>query len=651
VPTVVRVKETLSVLTEAAGVHTAALRRELDDIKTHMKVGKEAVEAFVKMIHSWLGAADDCFRGLDAFVQGVEALAALLHPKEMPKGSKTLLAEYAACLAKQSGEADCPRPLPFLACGIALSKARKAVIPLTEMDPALFVHVDNLPSKGIVEKVCGWLSGDTAQFVKKAVWMPTLSRCCKELVLECGLATTGTVDAEAADTPVDKRFLSFLISQDLSALASLASKSFNFKKSTTCILAVMQEAMYLRDVLEGSCDEGGYFFDALQHSFGAAIALAGPLCGKLLIVYSQMHTVMVLAAVVNGMLFADAAELFDLPFAKTAAGDPAASQNCGFKLEPLNALVMLKHALSALEDMFAPLSGVDAAGHNLHKSVAYCKQWHANVQRFLDGVRIHFLQATVAVLKNHADKLESAVPRWEVVFSDAQWDSDLAKQRILDAPKRATVKPLTVFIKAVMKKSEELHSSWRLRSKLFDPGEKSFLKATVDSGSKYLMVTAAVNTLIHFQGTARGPKQAEEILHIVSKTTAEEQSDVGGAGKVAAQILPTVLEQALKHMAAGMPVRNVAGAKQSKDVSDGQSLASTTASGSSSTATSTSALSSQPMTTVPISSVPMAGAESVKRCKSEEPAEEEPAAKKPKGPKGRGRGSAPIKSRGGRNVF
>jgi hypothetical protein len=156
---------------------------------------------------------------------------------------------------------------------------------------------------------------------------------------------------------------------------------------------------------------------------------------------------------------------------------------------------------------------------------------------FLKGTRLRVLALAGQELKKQADVLEGSVPRWDTVTKQDTLDEPLCKARILEHSKRPLVKPLVSFLKATRKRCTAMEKDWKLPPQL-DQSTLNFIDATAESGGQYLMVAAAINTIVHFKRAARASTMAEEVLEIARSC---------GFG------FPTCVHEALSKMSKGMP--------------------------------------------------------------------------------------------------
>lgn len=202
----------------------------------------------------------------------------------------------------------------------------------------------------------------------------------------------------------------------------------------------------------------------------------------------------------------------------------------------------LEASLSAMGDSLTcpDFEGIDnASGLNLHRPLAHCKHWLEHMNSLLQGLRKKWASTIAAIIRENVDTLEKAIPRWDTILEQRPLDESFAKGRLLDNPKRPLVKPCVIFLRSSLSKLVGLESRWGIGASL-DAPTKRFIESTANSGSHYLTIVAALNTIVNFKTSHRAPAMAEEVVAIVKKKSAETGF-----------VCPEVVMSTLRSMASG----------------------------------------------------------------------------------------------------
>lgn len=241
--------------------------------------------------------------------------------------------------------------------------------------------------------------------------------------------------------------------------------------------------------------------------------------------YSQSFTVMTLAALANNLLWYGSPEaLFNIPFAKsektaakTEQPSPTPPSQPGLKPEVLTIISSVHVALQELRAAAASLvkEGVDVGGYSLHRPVAFIMQWADNMDIFCAGARRRTLSLALTQMKRSAGSLESAIPRWDVVFRQKEMNEVLIKQRILENPTRSQVKPWLAYAKSLTKQISLAEGEWKID--VDGETSKALAQAAIDGGCQYMVVAAACNTLVYHSKSERAGKMSDNVIALATK--------------------------------------------------------------------------------------------------------------------------------------
>ena len=134
-----------------------------------------------------------------------------------------------------------------------------------------------------------------------------------------------------------------------------------------------------------------------------------------------------------------------------------------------------------------------------------------------DTHRKAFLRQAKETCKDVVETLEGSCPRWETVFKTKELDVQEAQTRILNFPKRPMVKPCVKFLRSVKEAAIKCQEDWGLQETPFDIHIQNRCDAATDAGETYMIIVAAVNTVIHMQSAANADQQAENCFKIAEK--------------------------------------------------------------------------------------------------------------------------------------
>ena len=537
----------------------------LENLHRVLKLPKVAVTSYFTKVKSECQKILGFGQGFSSFVDGVIACEAVLASKAA--GPQILIEQFMSwrsASAKTKPDSEDTEEafegsVPWLACGLSIYQSKNVAASMIADDGLFRAVCAGFPSERQLYGLSGWLSSSqTISFIDATLWRPTLQKCIGSLQAVISIKTINTIDEATASREVTGDFLSLLIGQNLASLALVAKEHMDFAEGEVKIMPHTRQALALKSLLVESTmgDMGvdfglGFVFEPLQHTPASASPLTGTACGEALLIYSQMYTCMVIAALLNSALWSDNVQLFNLPNVKNVmkkhpgnAQETGASSSVGIMAAPL---AMVKSLAVAIGDLEARLSGnqhgLDGTGLNLHKSIANCKLWAANMYTFLVGARKRILALAAAELKTQSDILEGSLPRWDAIFKSGTYDMAIAKQKVLEHPKRPMIKPLVSFEKVVLGEVVALSQEWGIASQI-KPGTRSLIEATIDAGCQYLTIAAAVNTIANFGHSLKAPAMAEGVLKVVAK-----QEAAGFA-------MPECLRTELEAMKVGMPQKD-----------------------------------------------------------------------------------------------
>lgn len=528
------------------------VHQEMDSLMEFMAVLPNIIKLDGDVVTEYTVSIDDDVRSarswsaaLRSLLQGLLSCSPL--SASSPGASRKLLDELTAwreAVEKQEEEEDEVGAnelafAPWLAHGLQFIEARRTSAKENAIAIGMLSNVlADFPDESSVNFFRGWLANSkAATLIVTDIWMPAIHRCILDSVSAHSLSALGVVDASTAAGEVDGNFLPLLVACDLGDLAKLAAENFGCNVAPALMPHARHTILLKNLLVDGTCEaDGGYRFACFQRIRPDTAPMAGPLCASLLGVYAQMYTIMASAAAIHQALWATQ-ELFVLPPNRPQA---SSAQHLGVRPEPIHMLRQLGIALNDGDKLLAELvaSNVDSKGFFLLKSVAFCNQWMQNMRSFMLGARASLLKAMGAEAKQQAEILEECVPTWSTVLSkQSALGEQLAKQRVLDHPKRPMVRPLVTFAKSLLAKIDELQSDWNL--KIVEDGTRRFVSAIVDSACQYLVVGAALNTVLFYKRSERAAKMSEEVLAIAAK-----QADF---------VLPPLLQAPLEEMLVGMP--------------------------------------------------------------------------------------------------
>lgn len=445
---------------------------------------------------------------------------------------------------------------PFLAVGVDFCEAYNHASDTAQLgfDWSLYEGVvEGFPKGAEATLVVEWLyRSPMAEAAFEAAWAPTLAMCSAAVVDLTGLPATSCPHRSAL---VDENYLQLLVREDLPNLAAEAKRHIDFSSggASTNVLQHARLATIMQSLFSVSDKEGGFRFDCFQHDATTAeLGLSATLCSELLLIYAQMRTVAMVAAVAHQCIYKGYEE--DL---LVRPSDALSSQGRlhklvpGLKHEPMAMLDYMGAAALALLELLATdeMLDLDNKGFNLRKPMSHCCQWAKIMGWLLQGLREQWLFGCSEALRLEATALEEAIPRWDGVLQTEKLDHKLAKARLLDHAKRPIVKPAIKFLQEVMEQVCVSAKRWGLENKI-DKAISSFVDKAIETGGQYLVIVAALNAVINYRTAARSNAMADEILGIIRKRYDENASSTFKC--------PPVLRDELLAMSAGAPLEPAA---------------------------------------------------------------------------------------------
>lgn len=290
--------------------------------------------------------------------------------------------------------------------------------------------------------------------------------------------------------------------------------------------------------------------DHLQHESEDRMELPSAGVVDLLRVHSQMATVALTSCVMHYAMFVDTPPLSIFQAVKASPGDDQLTAP-GLATEPLCMIYASAGSVSSLRKLIATdgLADFDNQRYCLRRPVSQCRQWLACMEKFLSGIQSLYLQRVSVDIRKRAEELEASTPRWDVVFPKNGFDESLAKTRLLEHPKRNTIKPALRYLQAAFKGVFAHASAWKVDHE-FSSAAQSFVKSSIQTGNSYLLLVAAANIAIVMKDRPGGAKNASEVLALATK--AEDFS------------MPPALHRILVDMAAGVPPSAVGSASSKR---------------------------------------------------------------------------------------
>lgn len=332
----------------------------------------------------------------------------------------------------------------------------------------------------------------------------------------------------------------------------------DFTKAAITLMPHTSEMMVVTSLIKSTALDPGFCFDCLQHTVDQAKYMTGLECAAMLELYCQWYSVMCISACLHDMIWQDNASIFVLPFAKVADNKAGPSRPLGLKAEVVHMMKNFNASISELDSLAQKLivAGVDSRGFNLRRSAAACRQWAENIASYQGGARKHLLSMAGKVLQEQSDTLEGCMPRWDTVCNQKSLDKRLLRARVLDHPRRAQVKPLVSFLKALLGDCAAFEHEWQ---EFIDSSVKTFVTGTIAAATHYLVISAAANTILNFSKSDRASKMADEVLAIADKQSGDFT-------------LPDPMRRLLLSMSVGMPEDHTATAdRDGSDIEQGPS--------------------------------------------------------------------------------
>lgn len=385
----------------------------------------------------------------------------------------------------------------------------------------------SLTSDESVDFVIDWLEqGSVADYIHNRLWAPLRAAIFDHLLNELRIADTMTMQDSAADGADNSTILNLLLNFDTSALANDAGKNLKATDGlpTTEVMRHTQHTLMITHIV-AETSRGCIHIGKFQHSHAEATMIdcdLGGLLSALLALYNQMYTVMVMAAMTHFSIFgAGVADIFQdksCGSASTRIATPSSSSS-SISRTVIVAINGLDSALRLLDEHLGhdALTDIDSQKYNLVRSMSFCKQWFSHMRSFLHGAQSELTRIVSRHLQSRATELENSVPRWNALFPPAgNIDWDLVTARLLAHPRRSSVAPLIKATKSIMNDFNTMRSTFTSGASI-DSSIMAFLNDCIGNAEGYLLVAAAVNTLVNHARLHNGPANAQEIIDIGAK--------------------------------------------------------------------------------------------------------------------------------------
>lgn len=159
---------------------------------------------------------------------------------------------------------------------------------------------------------------------------------------------------------------------------------------------------------------------------------------------------------------------------------------------------------------------IDASSFALKFPIGACRQWLAAAAVFHDR-SCEDIRLTTEKLHESSSALEQATPRWPVLFAGGSMDKALAKSRILGNPSRPLLRPTMQFLQAIREDIVTVMSAWGIDHPPALHSEIAFSSNAHAAAEDLLIVTAAVNTLLHSRDKKTTAVMANEVLTIAKQ--------------------------------------------------------------------------------------------------------------------------------------
>lgn len=346
---------------------------------------------------------------------------------------------------------------------------------------------------------------------------------------------TTTTNEETANGPINTNFLSLLISADTSAMMQHLVEHFCLVDGAAAATNVLPHIKHCEAIIHvlHETSRGPIVAPGWQYSHETATPLSSDSSGLLsniLICFSQLYSSMLFASAAQHFVFGGAAsELFASPQIDPQA--PTAKpkvESAAVSNLAIGAIFNLEASLSKLIALCSgdSLRDIDGGGHNLCRTISFCNLWAVQAQSFMKGCIVKIFNLASGYLQEHAEALESSIPRWTSLFPpgpSAAVDWDLVVSRMLQNPRRPTVLPMMKYMKAVLAQLKRLNTIGDMKTDL-DAGINSFIHTTLQTAENYMMICAAVNTLT-LPANSNSSKSAGELLDIATRTATLELPD------------------------------------------------------------------------------------------------------------------------------
>jgi hypothetical protein len=400
-----------------------------------------------------------------------------------------------------------------------------------------------------VQKVRDWfVSGIFPTAIFKQYWLPFKSKLVNSFFGSTDAFSTMTMEGSKAEGTVDVNYFPFLVPANLAQMSAEVLEANGNPALSNCEKVLpphVRRSIYLRDFLAKSCDKcpgEAVPYDSIQNTSGEPHAMVCEDLLSMIHLYTLVRTGMMTGAAVHTWFFVQG-NAFVYPHHPGLSKQEAENER-GIKNIPIQMLETLEIVLESLGDMMTAnkIIDLDSKGYNLKRSISHFTAWANQLKSFFTGCRYHLVYSAGNELKIMAAALDACLPRWEFVFA-AEGDTfaeDLAKERVLNHPKRPVINPLTKAIKATKAMLNNIAKDWNLL-KLLESSD-TYISSTITTSERYMLVVAALTTVMFHRRTPKAQQQAEEILTFAAKMQKLDP----------AFSLPVPLRMILKAMADGV---------------------------------------------------------------------------------------------------
>lgn len=354
-----------------------------------------------------------------------------------------------------------------------------------------------------------------------------LDRSVGELVNDLRLSNLMVVDDNAIENASAERCLSLVIGGELRQLSETMEAQCDFSKlpisadamNKPC-LALHKDIACVGQLATMMIYDERHVFAELQHDGETLAAITAPQMSSLLAAYSEVHTIMCVAATVQQTLQSGA---FVLPNQANIIKAPAASSTTppapGVQPGLLQAMCILGTCAGSLQTLLAAdaYKDFDSSSLGLRCSIGFCRQWASCMAAILSKFQQHMISLAATKLNDTSDTLESATPRWQVAFKGDTFDEGLARSRILNNSHRPIIKPTLDFAKRVKAQMLAALVAMNIEATSELTSAVAFAQTTAAHASEPLLITVALDTILVVRDQTTMSHMASPTLDIIAR--------------------------------------------------------------------------------------------------------------------------------------